>query len=213
MNSDSTTIAVLGGGGRTGNFVVYELLRRGYFVKLLIRHPETFQICHPHIEITVGDALDAERIDSLVKDSDAIINTIGQRQGEPLVASQVTHHILDAMQKFSVHRYISVAGLNIDVPTDRKGSQTLMATEWMKANYPVIQEDRQRAYTLLAKSNVHWTLVRVPFIEFKEAVGKITVSLEDCLGSKITAGDIAKFVVRQLSDSTFENQSPFITNP
>jgi hypothetical protein len=33
MNSTPTTIAVLGGSGRTGNFVVHELLRQGYFVK------------------------------------------------------------------------------------------------------------------------------------------------------------------------------------
>lgn len=213
MTSTSTTIAVLGGNGRTGNFVVKELLNQGYFIKLLVRDPESVLIQHRQIEVIKGDARDPERIKDLVKDCQGIISTVGQRQGEPLVASVATRLILDAMKEFNVTRYIVVAGLNLDVPTDRKSPQTLLATEWMKTNFPIIQQDRQQAYTLLTLSSVQWTLVRVPFIEFTNAMGKLTISVEDCLGTKINAGDIAEFVVQQLSNDQFHRQAPFISSP
>lgn len=57
----------------------------------------------------------------------------------------------------------------------------------MKTNFPVIQEDRQKAYTLLVNSGINWTLVRVPFIDFNDVTGEVSVQLfygievvEDC---------------------------------
>ena len=36
-------VAVLGGGGRTGNYLVSQLLQEGFSVKLLLRNPENPQ--------------------------------------------------------------------------------------------------------------------------------------------------------------------------
>ena len=36
-------IAVLGGGGRTGKYLVTQLLSQGYHLKLLLRNPEKLQ--------------------------------------------------------------------------------------------------------------------------------------------------------------------------
>jgi putative NADH-flavin reductase len=160
-------IAVLGGGGRTGGYVVIKLLNRGYHLNLLLRNPENFHLKNSPIDIIKGDALDANAIRSVVKDCHAVISTIGQRQGEPLVASQATINVLNAMKTFDIQRYILVAGININTPYDKKGPATIAATDWMKKNFPDIQTDRQNAYTILQKSNVNWTMVRVPLIEFK----------------------------------------------
>lgn len=116
------------------------------------------------------------------------------------------------MSKLEIKRYILLAGLNVDTPFDKKSVETKAATEWMKANFSLIHEDRQKTYTLLSQSNVDWTLVRVPFIEFSENKRKIKIDLEDCVGSKINAADIASFVVEQLSDRTYLRKAPFITN-
>lgn len=205
-------VAVLGGGGRTGKYVVDQLLNKGFSVKLLLRNPENLQTTNPLIELIKGDAIDAESIQSLLEGCQAVISTIGQRQGEPLVASVATINILNAMNEFGIQRYVLLAGLNIDTPFDEKGKKTILATEWMKANFPVIQEDRQKTYNLLVESKVNWTLVRVPFIEFTDASTEVAVSLEDCLGDKINANDIASFMVNQIFDDEYIKKSPFITN-
>ncbi|SFC48917.1 NAD(P)-dependent oxidoreductase [Flavobacterium phragmitis] len=204
-------IAVLGGGGKTGKYLVNQLLKEGFSIKLLLRNPEKFEIENDKIEIIKGDALHFENIKSLLKDSDAVLSTIGQRKDEPLVASEVTNYILKTMNEFGIDRYVLLAGLNIDTPFDKKSPKTIMATDWMKANFPIIQEDRQKAYRLLEESNVNWTQVRVPFIEFTDHSSEITVNLEDCLGDKITALDISKFMIKEMMESKYSRQSPFIS--
>jgi len=204
-------VAVLGGGGRTGNYLVSQLLKKGFSIKLLLRNPEKFTIQSPQIKIIKGDALDLETIKSLLRDCQAVISTIGQRKEEPLVASQATKNILHVMKDYEIERYVLLAGLNIDTPFDKKSPKTIMATDWMKANFPVIQEDRQKAYDLLVASNVNWTQVRVPFIEFNDLSTEISVSLEDCSGDKINANDIAGFMISEMTESKYTKQSPFIS--
>jgi putative NADH-flavin reductase len=205
-------IAVFGGGGRTGKYLITQLIEKGYSLKVLLRDLETFKIKSPLIQIVQGDAIDFTIVNSLIDGCQAVISTIGQRPGEPLVAEQATRNILNAMSHYSVKRYILVAGVNIDTPLDNKGPETITATNWMKANYPIIQEDRQKAYDLLVESNINWTLVRVPFIDFNMGKGDVNVSLDDCMGDKIDAGNIAAFLIKQLSEETYFNKAPFICN-
>ncbi|RYJ39486.1 NADH-flavin reductase-like protein [Flavobacterium anhuiense] len=204
-------VAVLGGGGRTGKYLVNQLLENGFSVKLLLRNPDNFTIQNSKIEIIKGDAINEESISLLLRDCQAVISTLGQRPGEPMVASQATKNVLNAMDTYGIQRYILLAGLNIDTPFDKKSPKTMMATDWMKTNFPEIQKDRQLTYDLLNESKVDWTQVRVPLIVFSDDSNEISVNLEDCLGDKITALDISKFLVKELTESNYIRQSPFIS--
>ena len=205
-------IAVLGGGGRTGKYLVTRLLNQGYSLKLLLRHPENFFLKHPSVEIMKGDAIDPEAIRTLLEGCQAVISTVGQRKDEPLVSSLATENILKAMAEYGIQRYLLVAGINIDTPFDKKGLETSMATEWMRTNFPVIHSDRQKTYSFLSESDVDWTLVRVPFIEFTDTAEEILVSTVDCPGKRISAGCIAEFLTEQLMVDTYSKKSPFIAN-
>lgn len=205
-------VAVLGGGGRTGKYLVNQLLEKGFNIKVLLRNPESFTIQNSKIEIIEGDAINESAIKSLLEDCDAVVSTIGQRPGEPMVASQATKNILKNMNDFDIQRYVLLAGINIDTPFDKKGEKTIAATNWMKANYPEIQKDRQFTYDLLTESSVDWTLVRVPFIEFTNTISQVIVNLEDCPGDKISSFDIAGFMVQEMTEEKFVKKSPFITN-
>lgn len=205
-------IAMLGGGGRTGKYILTQLLSQGYSVKVLLRNPENFHFESSLIEIVKGDALDPDAIRALVQGCQAVISTVGQRKDEPLEASKATINILSAMTEYGIKRYILVAGINVDTPFDKKSPETIAATEWMKMTFPAIHADRQKTYSILSTSDVNWTLVRVPFIEFTDTKCETVVSLEDCGGNKISAGAIATFVIDQLSDNTYIKKSPFIAN-
>ncbi len=203
-------VAVLGGGGRTGKYLVNQLLENGFSVKLLLRNPDDFNIQNSRIEIIKGDAIDEESIKVLLKDCQAILSTIGQRPGEPMVASQATKNVLEAMDEYGIQRYVLLAGLNIDTPFDKKSTKTTMATDWMKTNFPEIQKDRQFTYDLLVESKIDWTQVRVPLIVFSNESSEISVDLEDCAGDKISAFDISRFMIREMVESNYSKQSPFI---
>jgi putative NADH-flavin reductase len=204
------TIAVLGGGGRTGKFLISKLTDKGYRLRVLLRNPENFEFHSPLVEIAKGDATNAADIDDLLKNSHAVVSTIGQRKDQPLVAFAATCNILEAMTRHNIRRYILVGGINIDTPHDKKSGQTVLATDWMKAQFPLIHEDRQRAYSALMRSSLDWTLTRVPMIEFTEAKHPVIIGLQDCMTTKITAGGIANFLVEQLTDERYYRQAPFI---
>ncbi len=205
-------IAILGGGGRTGKFLVTQLINQGYSLKLLLRNPENFTIESPLIEVIKGDAVDCESIRLLIQGCQAVISTIGQRKDEYLVSSQATINVLKSMAEFRIKRYILVAGLNVDTPFDKKSQKTSIATEWMRTNFPRPHADIQKTYSILSKSDLNWTLVRVPLIEFSDVKGQIIVDLEDCKGDKISAADIASFLIEQLFDDKYFKKSPFIAN-
>lgn len=204
-------IAVIGGGGRTGQYLVNQLIGKGYSLKLLLRHPEQFTIQSDLIEIVHGDVLNPEAVGALLEDCDAVLSTAGQRQDEPLVASQASINILNAIGERPV-RYVVLAGLNVHTPTDRKGEETAKATEWMRTTFPAIHNDRQKSYAILAESNAEWVMVRVPYIEFNGNRAEVKVSATDSPGAKIDAADIAGFMIDQLTDDTWLRKAPFISN-
>jgi putative NADH-flavin reductase len=211
MNNTSK-IAVIGGTGKAGRFIVKELLSRGYQLKLLLRFPENFQIEDPKIELLKGDARDAGAVQSLLEGCEAIISAVGQPKGEESIFSQATKNIVAAMSIYGVRRYVVLTGLNVDTPFDRKNEKAKAATDWMRANYPKTTMDKQVEYEFFTKSDVDWTLVRLPMIELTHERRGVKVSLEDCRGDGISAADLAYFVADQLTDAAFVGKAPFIAS-
>jgi putative NADH-flavin reductase len=207
-------IAVLGGTGKSGKYLIKQLLDQGFYFKILVRNPERFQIQHSSVEVLVGDVSDYGAIHTLVDGCDAVISNLGLGipPSEPTIFSLATQHIIQAMNECSVGRYILTTGLNVDTPSDKKGDRTKSATEWMYQNYPVSTADRQKEYSMLTVSNVDWTLVRLPLIKQTDARGKVSISLEDCPGDYISTTDLAHFLIEQLSDNTYSRKAPFIAN-
>lgn len=205
-------VAVLGGTGKSGKYIVKNLIAQGFQVKVLLRHPEKFQISNPLIEIIHGDARDLLAIRHLLIDCQAIISAVGQPVGEPSVFSQVTRNIIEVMHEFKTKKYVLITGLNVDTPFDKKSPKTKFGTDWMKANYPLTTADKQVEYQTLVESDVDWTLVRLPMIEQTDVVNVTKVDLEDCLGDKISATDLAFFLIEQLTDKTYSKKAPFIAS-
>jgi putative NADH-flavin reductase len=207
-----STVAVIGGTGKSGKYLVKELISQGFSLKVFLRNPETFTISHPLIQPVKGNARDAQAVLNLISGCDAVVSTLGQPKGEPSIFSQATTNVLAAMQAFGVTRYILTTGLNVDTAADNKSPKTRFATEWMKTNYPETTSDKQEEYNLLLRSAVDWTLVRLPMIEQTDTKQGIITSLHDCPGDTISATDLAMFLTGQLSDQTFIKQAPFIAS-
>jgi len=205
-------LAIIGGTGKSGKYLVKQLLDRGFHLKLLLRSPENFTLKSPLIKIVQGDVRNYESIHSLIEGCEAVISTLGQPKGETSIFSEATKNVIRAMEQFNVKRYVQTTGLNVDTPLDKKGAACAAATEWMRVNYPKTTLDKQVEYEVLTNSSIDWTLVRLPLIEQTDERRKVAVSLEDCPGDKISATDLADFLIQQLSDNSYIRKAPFIVN-
>jgi putative NADH-flavin reductase len=205
-------IAVLGGTGKAGRFVIKQLLDKGYQVKALTRNPVKLTQSSQSLEIIQGDARDAETIRLLLKGCDAVISTIGPAMKTPDTCSITTGHVIESARRNHIKRYIELAGLAIDTPSDKKGFKTKLVVSIMKLFVPAIIADRQKAYGLLSGSDLDWTLVRSSMIELTDARRSVKTSLTDSPGRKISATDLANFLVDQLTDKEFIRKAPFISS-
>lgn len=205
-------IAILGGTGKAGTYLVKELLHQGFSLKLLLRNPENFQLQNPLIQVVQGDARDYESVRAVTENCQAIISAVGYRAGEPPIFSQATQNVLRSMEEWKISRYIALTGLNVDTPFDRKTRLTQAGTEYMKQHFPLTTTDKQVEYQLLTESTVEWTLVRLPWIHLTDSDEDVRTSLEDCPGEGVSAGALARFVAAQLSDKSYLRQAPFVAN-
>ena len=81
--------------------------------------------------------------------------------------------------------------------------------KWLK----VVIDDKNRMEPLIMNSALNWTIIRCPNIIDKPAKGSWRATLDGKgLKLSITLGDMAKFMVRQLTDESFSKQAPAISN-
>jgi nucleoside-diphosphate-sugar epimerase len=78
-------IAVIGGTGKAGRYLVEELLRRGYSLRLLLRDPSSYLNPDPLVEIIPGDARRYETVKALAEGCEAIVSALGQPAGQPSI--------------------------------------------------------------------------------------------------------------------------------
>ena len=206
------TIAVIGGTGKAGQYLVRELIRQGYKIKMLVRNPEKFKLDKSGVEIIQGDVRRYESVYSLINGCSAVISTLGQTKGETPVFSITAQNITKAMNLLYVQRYLVITSLTLDTPDDKKSRGTKFQSKMMKLIFPSIIADKQKEYEIISKSALDWTVVRLPFIKLTESTGEIKISLTDCPGKKISSTDLSNFLIDQLTDERFIRKAPFIAN-
>jgi hypothetical protein len=82
----------------------------------------------------------------------------------------------------------------------------------MRQSFPDIIADKQKEYEVLSASPVNWTLIRVPLIEQTDQKGNLKVNMEDCPGDKISATDLANFLIDQLFSQQYVRMAPFVAS-
>lgn len=202
-------IAIIGGTGKSGQYLVQQLLQHNFSLRLLVRNQAHSD---PRIELIHGDARELATVRTLVAGVDAVISTIGQRGNDLPVFSAATANVIQAMQEQHISRYIVITGLSVNTSADQKSPWVMQATEWMYDHYPHTTSDKQTEYILLQNSRLDWTMIRLPLIELTSETPGVTVSLKDCPSNKISATSLAIFLAGQLNDPTFYRAAPFIAN-
>ncbi|KEK22445.1 SDR family oxidoreductase [Bacillus gaemokensis] len=205
-------IAIIGANGKAGKFLISQALQEGYLIRILTRNPKTIEISHKHLEVVKGDARDISAIRQLLQGCEAVINAVGQPKKESYIFSTVTNYILEIMEEYKIKRYILVSGGSMDVQGDKKSFFNKLGAKLFRLFLSDMMKDKYKELQMIQKSNVEWTIVRLPFVVEGKGIGKIKESIVDLPGMKIKNGDIAPFIIKQINDDTYKQKCPFISN-
>lgn len=210
------TIALLGGTGMVGGFIIQEALDQGYKVRALARSPAKLSHLKDRITIVEGDAREASVIDELLRGSDVVVSALGPVRADGdaalMVSTIATGHIIDLSPGHDIQRYILVSGGGVDVPGDDRNFTGWLMQKMVSVALADTLNDKQAEYELLAASSLRWTLVRCPRIVAEPFLEPPVASLVTPTAFNLRAGDLAWFIVNEIGSDEFVGAAPFLNN-
>jgi putative NADH-flavin reductase len=211
-------VTIFGATGFSGQAILVESLKQGHEVTILVRDASKVQIKHKNLTLVEGNVLDSQTVASVIHHQEAVIQCLGvggKGDGKPTTfISDATKIIVEEMEKQQIKRLIAMSNIGAG---NSLAFQPWFFTKiilpyfmkWLK----VIIDDKNRMEPIIMNSELDWTVVRCPNIVDKTPKGKIHATL-DGKGLKLTVtlGDMAEFIIHQLSDSAYSRQAPSISN-
>ncbi|MCW2283705.1 putative NADH-flavin reductase [Rhodoblastus acidophilus] len=210
-------ISLFGATGPTGKYLIEEALRQGYSLSVYTRDAGKLAAYADKIDIVVGDLETQDAIKKCVTGSAAVISALGPNSLAVKGTLPVMHglgNIMTAMKDANVNRLIQVSTAAYRDPKDRFDfkSQAMLAVLKLIARKGV--EDVQATAKLISDSDLNWTLVRIPNLKDGPSDGDIDVGWygQRKLGTKLSRGNLAKFLVDQIASREFTRAAPGIAN-
>jgi putative NADH-flavin reductase len=211
-------LVIFGATGFSGQAILKLALAKGYQVTVLVRNKSTITIKHDNLTVIQGKVLDRNDVKKALGNQDAVIQCLGvggKGDGKPTTfISEANKIIVDEMEKQKVSRLIAMSNVG--------AGNSLSFQPWFFTNFilpyfmkwlKVIIDDKNRMEPIIMNSELDWTIVRCPNIVDKTPKGNVHATLDGKgLKLSITLGDMAEFIVHQLTDSTYSKQAPSISN-
>ncbi|KZZ85395.1 NAD(P)-dependent oxidoreductase [Bacillus sp. SJS] len=198
-------ITVFGAGGGTGKEFVRQAAEQGHEIKALVRTPSKFPFQQtPNVTMIVGDALQFSAVMEAVSGSDAVVSCLGaDGLGKTTVLSEMTGHIIRAMQQNGVKRlgYVASAGIHREIP----GLRGKMAAMVLRN----VLNDHLRAAELMKESDLEWTIARPMRLMDEPLTGTYRTSMDSVPkdGQKISRADVAHFILSSIDNGTHIRES------
>ncbi|WP_260175116.1 NAD(P)H-binding protein [Paraburkholderia sp. WP4_3_2] len=208
---------MFGATGPTGRHIIEEALKQGYNLSVYTSDAKKLASFAGRGEIVVGDLQDQGAIAKCVQGADAVISALGPNSlkvpGDKPVMHGLTHTI-SAMKHAGVRRLIQISTAAYRAPKDgfafKRHAFALLFEAIARKGY----EDIKATGELVANQELDWTLVRIPNLKDAPADGSVDVGWygKVKLSMKLSRGNLAKFLVDQLTDRKFVCAAPGVAN-
>ena len=202
-------LAVFGATGGTGKEIVSQALAAGHEVTVLVRDPSRLSVKHDKLYLVIGDVLNPEKVEEALACADAVCCSLGHTANNPdNVVSEGTLNIVQGMQKQDIPRLIVVSALGVG---DSEDQVSLRFKMMMKTVLRKAYEDKERQEQIVRESDLDWVIVRPGGLTNGPATGEYQFGLDPSIGGgQVSRADVAAFVLQQLTDDTFLQQTPAI---
>jgi uncharacterized protein YbjT (DUF2867 family) len=205
-------VLVLGATGATGRLIVNDACAKGHSVVALVRSVAKAGDL-PGARLVEGDARNAQTLAAALQDCSGVISALGTAVSpfrEVTLLSTATRALVDAMAQQNVRRLVCITGLGAG---DSRGHGGLFFDRvFMPLFLRKVCEDKNRQEDIVRSSGLDWILVRPVVLNDKPPKGQVEAltDLSNVHGGAIARGDVARFVVDQLTDDRWLHQTPLI---
>jgi len=206
-------IAVFGGSGNIGSFVLEKALNNGQKVKAYVRSPKKILINRRNLEIELNEY---EKIKQTIRGVDVVISALGpsmspKAKGFPILEGH--ENIVRAMKAENIKRFITLATPSIKFKNDKPSLMTRFPGIIARLFLPRAYKEIVAIGEEVKRSDLDWTIVRIISPTDKEPTGSAKVSFGGKgLNFGVSREDIAGFMLKQATDNQFVGSMPIIIN-
>ncbi len=210
------TITVFGATGQVGIRIVRLALSKGYRVKAFSRHIEDMideDLRNENFEAIKGYVFDEEQVYNAVNGSDVVFSALGGSfDGNDKTRSLGLKNIVAQMEKAGVKRIVAVGGMGVLNADDET---YILDTSGYPEMYQPVGREHLKAFFVLQASKLDWTFVCPPEIKTEEVTGLYYTNVNyppDKNNNRITAGDLALFMLNEAVENKYLQQRVGISN-
>jgi putative NADH-flavin reductase len=197
-------LVLFGANGPTGRLATGMAVAEGHTVTAVTRRPEAFPLRLPGLTVAGADVLDAQAVNRVVADHDAVISTLGvPYTREPVtVFSRGTANIVDAMTGHGVRRLVCVTSMGVSAqtaPGDGFIFRKVIAPILL-AMGRTIYEDMRRMEAIVRDSDLDWTVIRPAGLFDATTVTNYRAAPERLTGMFTSRADLADALLREATE-------------
>lgn len=169
-------------------------------------------IVHSRLRVVQGDVLDAVSIDRAVAGHDGVLSALGiPAWRPPPVLSQGMRDVLDAMERHHVRRIVvlSAAGALREDVGSLVGN---LGIGLFRRLLPGVYTEHRKMLEEIQRRDLDWIAVRAVLLTNRPKRSRYRVAEEGVPpgGFHISRGDVAEFMIRQLTSEEYVRKMPSI---
>jgi uncharacterized protein YbjT (DUF2867 family) len=197
---------------------VAEALAKGHDVTGFVRDPSKLVKNHERLTVVQGDALNPSSVEKALVGHEAVLVCLGARnrsgKGWPPrdIDFTATQNILAGMKKHGVRRLVCMTSAGVGDSEEVKSSFNLLFTKIiMPLLLKKVVDAKEKQEQAIRASDREWIIVRPTWLSDGPARGtyKVTTALTP-VPSRISRGDVAAFMVAQLTSDQYLRMAPLI---
>jgi len=202
-------VLVLGATGGTGSHVLRVALSAGHDVTVLVRDASSLDVTDG-VRVLTGDATSPDDVRAAVADQDAVLNAVGSRNIRHPVEVEVGRALLPAMREAGVDRLVVCSAFGVG---DSQDDANTLQKVFFHTVLGKVYAAKEVADAEVRESGLDWTLVYPTRLTDDPATGSLATGerLPQGGGIHVTRADVARFMLAQLTDSTWSRKTVVVT--
>lgn len=203
-------IAVIAANGRAGQAFVKLALESGHTVRAGVRGYSRFAR-HPNLQVIKCDATNIVELKNLMIGCDAVVSLIGHVKGSAVdVQAVAIQKTMEVMKTTGLKRLVSLTGTGVRFAGDKITLTDRFLNLGVSMFDPKRVKDGRAAASLVQKSGLEWTLIRVLKLQ-NIAPRPYTLRANGPTKTYVGRQEVALTILEVLEKKSFIKQAPIIS--